>query len=71
MTDVVGTAHSLPVAAEKLGITPATLRQQIAAGKLTAFKAYGRWFVTDVALNDYRHYSLAKPGRKPAIRASR
>jgi excisionase family DNA binding protein len=41
-------------AAATLGVTPATLRQQIAAGKLKARKAGRDWHVTAREVERYR-----------------
>jgi len=45
---------TLADAARVLGVTPATLRQQIAAGKLRATKRGRDWWVTPRAVDDYR-----------------
>jgi len=45
---------TLPEAAAILGVTPATLRQQIAAGKLKARKIGRDWHVTPREVERYR-----------------
>lgn len=44
-------------AAEQLGVTPDTLRQQIAAGKLRARKVGRDWVVTPKEVERYRRES--------------
>lgn len=41
-------------AAERLGVQPATLRQQIANGKIRAKKVGRDWWVTDREVERYR-----------------
>jgi hypothetical protein len=57
---------TLNQAAGELGISPATLRQQIAAGKLAARKFGPVWQVSDKECARYRSTSLGRPGRRPA-----
>lgn len=45
---------SLPEAARSLGVAPATLRQQIKNGKLTAVKLARDWFLTAEEVERYR-----------------
>jgi excisionase family DNA binding protein len=45
---------TLKEAAQRLGLTPDTLRQQIAAGKLRARKVGRDWTVTAQAVEKYR-----------------
>jgi excisionase family DNA binding protein len=45
---------TLKEAAQRLGLTPDTLRQQIAAGKLRAKKVGRDWTVTAQAVEKYR-----------------
>jgi len=41
-------------AAEKIGISPATVRQQILVGRLTATKMGRDWFIEEAELERYR-----------------
>jgi excisionase family DNA binding protein len=61
MGDAVVTLNE---AAEQLGVTPDTLRQQIKAGKLDAEKRGRDWWVTPRAVERYRSTSLGKRGRR-------
>lgn len=45
---------TLTEAAALLGVTPDTLRQQIAKGKLTATKHGRDWWVTDAEVKRYQ-----------------
>jgi excisionase family DNA binding protein len=54
---------TLNQAAEALGVTPATLRQQIAAGRLTASKIGPLWVVEELEVDRYRRESQGRPGR--------
>lgn len=54
---------TLTEAAAQLGVTPDTLRQQIAAGKLKARKAGRDWTVTPREVERYRVESLGRVGR--------
>jgi excisionase family DNA binding protein len=54
---------TLKQAAEALGVTPATLRQQIAAGRLTAAKIGPLWVVEELEVDRYRRESQGRPGR--------
>jgi excisionase family DNA binding protein len=49
---------SLPEAARKLGVAPATLRQQIKNGKMTATKLSRDWYVTPEEVERYRRDHL-------------
>ena len=49
-------------AAALLGVTAATLRQQIANGKLRARKVGRDWSVTQREIERYRAVSLGRPG---------
>ena len=53
-------------AAQVLGVTPATLRQQIARGKFGADKIGRDWHVQPAEVERYRVESLGKPGRRAA-----
>ncbi len=54
---------TLKEAAALLGVTPDTLRQQIANGKLAAVKHGPVWWVTQGELNRYSRDSHGRPGR--------
>ena len=53
---------TLPEAAASLGVTAATLRQQIANGKLRAKKVGRDWTVTPREVERYRRESLRSSG---------
>ncbi len=53
---------TIPEAAALLGVTAATLRQQIANGRLAARKAGRDWSVTPREVERYRAASLGRPG---------
>ena len=53
---------TLPEAAAYLGVTAATLRQQIANRRLAATKRGRDWWVTDREVERYRTASLGRPG---------
>lgn len=53
-----------PEAAAIIGVTPATLRQQIANGSLRAVKHGRDWWVTKAEVDRYLRDSRGKPGRK-------
>ena len=53
-------AMTLPEAAQSLGLSPATLRQQIANGKLRAVKVGRDWTVSPREVERYRNESLGK-----------
>ncbi len=55
---------TLPEAAAILGLSPATLRQQIARGRLRARKVGRDWTVTAAEIERYRVESLGRPGRR-------
>lgn len=66
---------TLAQAGARLGISPTTLRHQVAVGRLTAV-LYGKTYVVSEAeLERYRRDSLGKPGRpvshRPAPRSAR
>lgn len=54
---------TLTEAAASLALTPATLRQQIANGKLRATKTGRDWQVTPREVERYRLENLGRPGR--------
>ena len=54
---------TLSQAALQLGVTPATLRQQIHAGQLQGEKIGPIWVITDAALATYRLNSHGRVGR--------
>jgi excisionase family DNA binding protein len=51
---------SLPEAARSLGLSPATLRQQIKNGKISATKLSRDWYITPEELARYRAEHLRK-----------
>jgi excisionase family DNA binding protein len=53
---------TLIAAAALLGVTPATLRQQIAASRLRAKKVGRDWQVTTREVERYRREVAGKPG---------
>ena len=53
-------------AAAALGVAAATLRQQIANGRLRATKRGRDWWVTDGEVERYRRESRGHPGRPSA-----
>lgn len=57
---------TLNEAAVKLGVQPATLRQQIARGALVATKRGRDWWVTKAAVEKYRAEHLGRAGRQPS-----
>ena len=54
---------TLAEAAARLGVSAATLRQQVHNGSLRATKYGKTWVVTDGEVERYRVRSLGKPGR--------
>lgn len=50
--------------ARSLGIDPATVRQQIAAGRLRATKVGRDWAIAPSEVERYRRESRGKPGRR-------
>ena len=52
---------SIPEAARSLGLSPATLRQQIRNGKMTARKVSRDWYVTAEEVERYRLQNQRKP----------
>ncbi len=55
---------TLPEAAALLDVVPATLRQQIANGRLRATKRGRDWWLTRAEVERYQRESLGKPGRR-------
>jgi excisionase family DNA binding protein len=55
---------TLPEAAALLGLTAATLRQQIANGRLAARKIGRDWSVSAREIERYRAVSLGRPGAR-------
>lgn len=55
---------TLKEAAERLAVTPDTLRQQINAGRLRAVKHGPIWWVTAAEVQRYESEQLGRPGRK-------
>ena len=55
---------TLAEAAERLGVRPKTLAQQIRAGRLRGAKVGHIWTVTPAEVERYRRDSLGNPGRK-------
>ena len=53
---------ALPEAAALLGVAPATLRQQIANGRLRATKRGRDWWLTRAEVERYQRESLGRPG---------
>jgi excisionase family DNA binding protein len=62
---------TLNEAAVALGVTAATLRQQVANGRLRAVKRGRDWHVTPGEVERYRRESLGKPGRHHASKSQR
>lgn len=56
---------TLAQAATLLGVSAATLRQQVRNGRLRARKYGKTWVVTDGEVERYRRESLGHPGRPP------
>jgi excisionase family DNA binding protein len=56
---------TLVEAAAALGVQPATLRQQIAAGRLRAKKVGRDWQVTTREVQRYEAEVRGRPGRRP------
>jgi hypothetical protein len=63
-TIVLDSLLSLADAAEVLGISPATLRHQAAAGRLHGRVMGKTWITTVAEVERYRAESLGRPGRK-------
>jgi excisionase family DNA binding protein len=59
---------TLSQAAAALGVSAATLRQQVAAGRLRATKIGPLWVVAETEVERYRRDSLGKAGRPPKRR---
>lgn len=53
-------------AAEALGLTPRTLQEQIARGRIKAARHGPIWWITEAEVERYRAESLGRPGRRPA-----
>ncbi len=58
-------------AAERLSVTPDTLRQQIGNGRLRAVKRGRDWWVTKAEVLRYEREQLGQPGRKPGKKEKR
>ena len=56
---------TLTDAAQRLSLTPDTLRQQIRNGSLKASKLGRDWFVSPSEIERYRQDTLGRKGRKP------
>ena len=54
---------TLREAAEVLGVSPTTLRDQVAKGRFTAQKVGPIWVTTEAEVERYRRDSLGQPGR--------
>jgi excisionase family DNA binding protein len=54
---------TLAGAAERLGLAPSTLRQQVHNGRLAATLVGKTWMVTEAEVERYRASSRGKPGR--------
>jgi len=52
-------------AARILGLSPATVRRQIANGRIEASKPGRDWDIPDEEVRRYRAVSRGKPGRRP------
>jgi excisionase family DNA binding protein len=52
-------------AAERLGVSPRTLQEQIKRGRLKATRHGPIWWITDSEVERYRRESVGKPGRRP------
>ena len=57
---------TLAVAGTLLGVSPATLRNQIHAGRLHGILVGKTWVVTPREVERYRAESLGRPGRRHA-----
>lgn len=51
-------------AAERLGLSPRTLQEQIARGRMKATRHGPIWWITESEVERYRRESLGKPGRR-------
>lgn len=47
------TAYSIEEVAERLNVTPETVRRNIRQGNIKAKKVCRRWYITEQALTDY------------------
>jgi excisionase family DNA binding protein len=61
---MIGKPMTTDEAAAKLGLSPQTLRNQVASGRLVATKRGRDWWITPAALDRYRAESLGRPGRR-------
>lgn len=52
-------------AAERLGLSPRTLQEQIARGRIKAVRHGPIWWITEAEVERYRRESLGQPGRRP------
>ena len=52
-------------AAERLNLSPRTLQEQIARGRLKATRHGPIWWITEAEVERYRRESKGKPGRRP------
>jgi excisionase family DNA binding protein len=57
-------AVTIDEAAATLGLSPQTLRNQIANGRLEAVKHGRDWWIEPQAIERYRERSRGQPGRK-------
>ena len=55
---------TLAQAGALLGVSPASLRNQVRNGRLTATKVGTTWVVTPREVERYRTESLGRPGRR-------
>ena len=51
-------------AAQALGLSPRTLQEQIARGRIKAVRHGPIWWITEAEVDRYRRESLGKPGRR-------
>jgi excisionase family DNA binding protein len=51
-------------AAASLGLSPRTLQEQIARGRIKAIRHGPIWWITEAEVERYRRESKGKPGRK-------
>lgn len=62
---------TLAEAADELGISPTTLRAQVANGRFAAEKVGPIWVTTAAEVARYRRDSLGQAGRPPAPKKGR
>ena len=62
---------TLAQAGALLGVSPASLRNQVRNGRLTATKVGTTWVVTPREVERYRAESLGRPGRHAAAPIAR